>query len=70
MRSVSGRQRAGSFEQTAPNAPRGLRCEVGCCGDRPTPSNAYLRAARDLGQRQAAIGGYRLADLLTGLLGG
>jgi hypothetical protein len=38
--------------------------------DRPTPSNAYLRAARDIGQRQAAIGGYRLADLLIGLFGG
>jgi nuclease S1 len=36
----------------------------------PRPSNAYLRHARDIGQRQAALGGYRLADLLTGLFGG
>lgn len=36
----------------------------------PRPSNTYLREARDLGQRQAALGGYRLADWLTERLGG
>jgi hypothetical protein len=39
-------------------------------GTSPTPDNAYLRTARDVGQRQAAIAGYRLADLLISLLGG
>lgn len=38
--------------------------------ERPKPSSRYLRTARDIGQRQAAIGGYRLADMLTELLGG
>lgn len=37
--------------------------------ERPEPSGRYLRTARDIGQRQAAIGGYRLADMLTELLG-
>ena len=36
----------------------------------PRPSNTYLREARDLGQRQAALGGYRLADWLAEWLGG
>ena len=36
----------------------------------PRPSSGYLRKARDIGQRQAALGGYRLADWLTSLLGG
>ncbi|APR79787.1 Endonuclease [Minicystis rosea] len=36
---------------------------------KPRPSNRYLRNARDLGQRQAALGGYRLADMLIELLG-
>jgi S1/P1 Nuclease len=35
----------------------------------PRPSSGYLRRARDIGQRQAALGGYRLADWLTRLLG-
>ena len=38
-------------------------------GDKPEPSEAYLRAALHTGQRQAALGGYRLADLLVRLLG-
>jgi hypothetical protein len=38
--------------------------------DRPTPSNRYLRAACEIGQRQAALGGYRLADLLVDIFGG
>lgn len=39
-------------------------------GGAPRPSNAYLRDARDIGQRQAALAGYRLADWLTDQLGG
>lgn len=38
-------------------------------GSAPTPTNAYLRRARDVAQRQAALGGYRLSDLLVTLLG-
>ncbi len=39
-------------------------------GGAPRPSNTYLHDARDIGQRQAALGGYRLADWLADLLGG
>ncbi len=39
-------------------------------GGAPWPSNTYLHDARDIGQRQAALGGYRLADWLADLLGG
>ena len=39
-------------------------------GGAPRPSNTYLRAARDAGQRQAALGGYRLAGWLIDQLGG
>jgi hypothetical protein len=35
----------------------------------PRPPSAYLRQARDIGQRQAALGGYRLADWLTRMFG-
>jgi nuclease S1 len=37
--------------------------------DPPTPSNPYLRNMERVGQRQAALAGYRLADRCRALLG-
>jgi len=34
----------------------------------PTPSKAYLKKAQEIGQRQAALAGYRLADRLRKIL--